>query len=268
MFFNFCIFLKYYINSCYDQIMNFNIRFYLIWTFGLLIFAVIFFVITNYGLKKYTLHNNNINVPNLKGLTLEEVDDTLMSINLNYVIIDSAAFDPNFSRGSVLSHNPISGSKVKPGRKIYLTINPVSVSYVIFPNLINKSLRQSINLLNNSALRVGNLYYQEYFARDVLINSKYDGKIMELNDSLPKFSTVDLYLGDGKVEYIKAPDLTGIKIQDLKKKLNSMSLNLGEVHFNNNDTTSTSVFKQSPEIGDKITLGAFISVWCSDTIVN
>ena len=130
-----------------------------------------------------------------------------------------------------MSHNPISDSKVKPGRKIYLTINPASVSYVIFPNLTNKSLRQSINLLNNGALRVGNLYYQEYFARDVLINSKYDGEIIELNDSLPKFSTVDLYLGDGKVEYIKAPDLTGIKIQDLKKKLNSMSLNLGEVQF-------------------------------------
>ena len=75
----------------------------------MLIFAVIFFVITNYGLKKYTLHNNNINVPNLKGLTLEEVDDTLMSINLNYVIIDSdgdsVTFDNVQERGGITTYS-------------------------------------------------------------------------------------------------------------------------------------------------------------------
>ena len=173
--------------------MKLNYRFLIYLLLASVVFYILFFKIIDISLKRYTLHHEIIHVPSLVGLNLSSTEDTLEKYHLNFIVIDSAAYDPNYERGSVLSHTPKAGLEVKPGRKIYLTVNPLQITYMSFPELKNKSLRQAMSLLKTNAFRVGNLYYIKHFAKDVVRFSKLEDKKLTFNDTLPKFSIIDLY---------------------------------------------------------------------------
>jgi len=227
------------------------------------------FKTVDFCLKQYTLHYQIIRVPSLIGLDLSSAKETLKQHDLDFIIIDSAAYNPDYDRGAILSHTPKSGSEVKPNRKIYLTINPLTVHYIAFPQLINKSLRQSISLLENNAFRIGHLYYVDYFAKDVVRFAKTDNKEVEFNDSLPKFSVIDLYLGNGYEKTVIVPNVIGFKIKQVKRRLNNYSLNLGDINIiDSNDSLSMIIYQQDPQFNTKVTIGSFISVWGKDTVFN
>tara|TARA_B100000674_G_C37852084_1_gene920515 strand:+ start:156 stop:905 length:750 start_codon:yes stop_codon:yes gene_type:complete len=233
--------------------------------------AIVFFLIVktiDFSLKKYTRHNDIILVPSLIGLNLNETEDTLQKMDLQYVILDSAAYNPNYDRGSILSHQPKAHSQVKPGRKIYLTINPITVNYIPLPYLKNKSLRQAISLLENHAFRVGDLHYVDYYAKDVVRFAKVNQKKVNSNDSLPKFTIVDLYMGNGHDQNIVVPNLIDLEYHEIKRKLNYNSLNLGSCVFANNitDTATAIIYKQDPEANIRSELGSYINIWLKDSL--
>ena len=207
-------------------------------------------------------------MPSLVGLALSETQDTLHGMDLNSIIIDSAAYNPNYDRGDVLSHQPTAGSEVKPGRKIYLTINPVTAHYLPLPDLKNKSLRQAISLLDNNAFRVGYLYYIDHYAKDLVRFVKVNSKIVHANDSLPKFTTVDLYLGDGHNKNTTVPDIIGLEFDQITRKLNNHSLNLGEYYMTDSiiDTIHSIIYQQNPLANKKVPLGSYINIWLKDSL--
>ena len=232
---------------------------------------VLFFVILktiDFSLKKYTRHHSIITVPSLLGLDSLSAQDTLDKYNLELIILDSASYNPNYNRGAILAHNPKPNSKVKPGRKIYLTINPLKLNYIPFPDLKNKSLRQAISLLESNAFRVGNLHYVDYFAKDVVRFCKVDRVLVNTYDSLPKFSIVDLYLGDGRLQEIEVPTVLGLEFHEIKRVLNNYSLNVGTCYFDNSvsDTLNSVIYKQEPIFSEKVPLGSYISVWLTDSV--
>ena len=254
--------------------MKLNYKFLIYLFLGLFVFFFLVFKIVDFSLKRYTLHHHIINVPSLVGLSLPSVEDTLEKYNLDFVIIDSAAYNPDYDRGSILSHSPKVGSEVKPERKIYLTINPLTVHYIPFPDLKNKSLRQGINLLENSAFRIGNIYYVDHFAKDVIRQSEVlidsiSSNPVYFNDTLPKFSVINLYLGNGNLENVIVPNLLGLELYTVKSKLNNNSLNLGNAYVDdlNNDTVQI-VYQQDPVANKEIAIGSFINVWAKDTLID
>jgi len=242
---------------------------YLLWLLLFLGFVLlIFFKAIDLGLKKYTRHNNVIYVPSLVGLDLHTTKDTLYNMGLSFKIIDSAAYNPNYDRGDVLSHQPKFGSEVKKGRKIYLTINPVTIHYIPLPDLQDKSLRQAMSLLDNNAFKLGDLYYVDHYAQNLVRYVKSNNNIVKHNDSLPKFTKVDLYLGDGYSEHVLVPDLANINFTQIKQKLNNNSLNLGPVYMDSSivDTALSVVYQQDPIANKKVSLGSYISVWLNRSL--
>ncbi|MBF25391.1 MAG: hypothetical protein CMP49_02590 [Flavobacteriales bacterium] len=248
--------------------MKFNYRF----LFFLVFFLIILFFLTvkliDVTLKNYTRHNTIIKVPSLVGFTLSNVEDTLSKLDLEYVILDSAAYNPNYHRGSILSHDPKAGNQVKPGRKIYLTINPFTVNYIPVPDLANKSLRQGISLLESNAFRVGNLHYIDFYAKNLIRMLKAGDNVVTKGDSLPKFTIIDIYLGDGYIKEVAVPDLSGLELGDIKRKLNNYSLNLGNYYYADsiNDTLNCRIYQQEPLFGEKVPLGSYISIWLNDSL--
>ena len=248
--------------------MKLNYRFFIFLSFFLITLFFLIFKIIDVSLKKYTRHYEIIQVPSLLGLSLSSVEDTLKKINLEFVVLDSAAYNPNYNRGAILSHTPKEGSNVKPERKIYLTINPLTIQYIPLPDLKDKSLRQAMSLLESNAFRVGNLYYVDYFAKDVIRFVKATGNIINKGDSLPKFTIIDMYLGNGQMKTIEVPDIIGLEFQNIKSKLNNYSLNLGEYYFNQiiDDTAAAIIYKQHPIYGEKVPLGSYVSIWLKDSL--
>ena len=248
--------------------MKLRYRFLIYVSFFSLVFCLIAFAIIDLSLKKYPRHHDIIHVPSLVGLSMSSAIDTLIKYDLTFSVIDSAAYNPQYNRGSIISHTPKFGAQVKPGRKIYLTLNPLTIHYTLLPNLNNKSLRHGISLLESHAFRVGDLHYVDYFAKDLIRFLKVDDKIVTESDSLQKFTIIDLYVGNGNEKYVKIPDLTGFKFSQIKRKLNNYSLNIGTSNFDSDiiDTLNSVVYKQDPLFKEQAPLGTYVSVWLKDSI--
>lgn len=229
---------------------------------------IVCFNILDYAFKKYTKHNQIIYVPSLIGLDLKTCQDTLFDLGLYCIVLDSAAYDPNFIRGGVITHDPKPNSVVKPGRKVYLTINPIKIDFIKVPILKDKSFRQASATLENSALRVGQLFYLDDFARDVVKFTSFNNERISVNDTFPKFTLIDLHLGNGYQELVEVPDLKGVVYSQLKAKLNNHSLNVGSCFFQDTleDTLNAVVYDFEPNYKDFVELGASISVWLSDSL--
>ena len=69
----------------------------------------------------YTDHGQQVSVPNLSGMTVEEATTALEDLNLEVLVIDSI-YDKKAKPGTVLEQSPAPEQKVKEGRSVFLTI--------------------------------------------------------------------------------------------------------------------------------------------------
>ncbi len=166
----------------------------------IIILVILIFLLTKW-LNFTTHHDEKIFVPNLSKITLVKVIKTLDSLHLKAVVIDSARFNPNYPKLSVIEQNPYAGDFVKERRKIYLTINPSSYHDIIIPNIFGKTLRLAIIELKNIGLRIGNkpIYIHDK-GKDVVRGLKWGDKNLLNGDKIPKNSLVEFVLGDGQAK--------------------------------------------------------------------
>lgn len=148
-----------------------------------------------------TNHGEEITVPNLSKLTELEVEEKLNTLNLNYQIIDTVDYKPDFPKLTVVLQEPTAGSKVKGGRTIYIKINASTFKLVVLPDLIEKTYRQAIPTLKAVGLQEGEITYVPYLGKDMVLKMMLNGKELKAGAKILKDSKIDLVLGDGKVVF-------------------------------------------------------------------
>jgi len=232
---------------------------------GLSIIATLLVVwIATLFLSFFTNHGQEITVPDLTGLKIEELDDYLGERHLEYEIIDSV-YGSSGKTGTVISQDPYPNSKVKSGRKIYITVIAKLPERTTMPDLKDLTLRQTISVLETYGLKVGKLEYVPDIAKNAILKQKYKGKIIEPGTMIEKRSSIDLVLGKGeKNEEANIPFLLGKTRNEAIKLINEYSLNVGEETFEGgSDTSNARVYKQSPAYSKKgtISLGSSIDVF-------
>ena len=144
-----------------------------------------------------TNHEQKIQVPNLNKMSLTNVETTLKELNLDFLVIDSASYNPKYPKQSVIEQTPESGSFVKEKRKINLTLNPSKYRDITIPDLNGQSKRQAITQLQSIGFKIGKfLYIRDY--KDVIRGLKSNGKKLKSGSKLEKNAVIDLIMGDGK----------------------------------------------------------------------
>ena len=157
----------------------------------------IFIIIIKWWLGFTTNHEQKIQVPNLNKMSLTNVETTLKELNLDFLVIDSASYNPKYPKQSVIEQTPESGSFVKEKRKIYLTLNPSKYRDITIPDLNGQSKRQAITQLQSIGFKIGKfLYIRDY--KDVIRGLKSNGKKLKSGSKLGKNAVIDLIIGDGK----------------------------------------------------------------------
>lgn len=219
-------------------------------------------------LKIYTRHGQRISVPDLSGLTEEEVKTIIEVKELRYEIVDSI-FYRELPRGTVARQNPEPGSRVKQNRRIYLTMNAVNPEKVTMPRVTGVSLRQSRAILENYGLILGKISYKPDIAVNVVLEQNFNDTVAEPGMLIPKGSEIDLVLGNGlSNETTQVPNLTGFNLFIAKKFLADRYLNIGAVIYDNTiqkeeDSVSAVIWRQKPsfEEGNQMQLGANVDIW-------
>ncbi len=160
------------------------------------LFIVVF--ILKWWLGTTTNHNQKIQVPNLHEMSLKEVEKKLEALNLDFIIIDSATYNPAYPKKSVIEQDPEVGDFVKENRKIYLTLNPSKYRDVIIPDLNGRTKRQATTHLQSQGFIVGrDVTYVRDIGKDVVRGLTHKGKRITPGTKLPKKTTINLILGDG-----------------------------------------------------------------------
>ncbi|MFD1614926.1 PASTA domain-containing protein [Gelatiniphilus marinus] len=158
---------------------------------------VVFCFLMLQWLKSSTNHGDFETVPDLKGKSISVAEIELNENNLVMQIQDSANFNPDYPKFSVIEQEPPVGAKVKKNRKIYLTLNPSGYRKVRVPNLLESTLRQAKPTLEALDFKVGKLTYVDNIGKDVVLKMQHKGKTIKAGDMLPKTEKIDLVLGNG-----------------------------------------------------------------------
>lgn len=237
-----------------------------------LLFAIVTFVVliwfVLFVLKIYTRHGQSNPVPDFRGLTISETHKLCKKHKLRFQIVDSV-YLTNYTRGTIVEQNPIPGARVKKQRNVFLILNAFSKEYIKVPNVIGVSFRQAKYLIESNGLQINKLEYERNIADNYVLNQKFKGTKIFPGSEIPKYSSIDLVLGDGfgrKLTYV--PDLTGQKAYDAKGKLIDSYCNLGTIVYDNtintySDSLNAFVWKQFPEFDEnrQNKLGTYVDLW-------
>jgi beta-lactam-binding protein with PASTA domain len=159
---------------------------------------VLFVFILKWWLGFTTNHDQKIQVPDLNRMSLSDVKTKLKDLNLDFIVIDSASYNPNYPNKSVIEQTPEAGDFVKEKRKIYLTLNPSKYRDITIPDLNGRTKRQAMTQLQSIGFKIGKFSYIPDIGKDVVRGLSSNGKKLKSGIKLPKNSVIDLVLGDGK----------------------------------------------------------------------
>ncbi|MDP5157334.1 MAG: PASTA domain-containing protein [Flaviramulus sp.] len=149
-------------------------------------------------LRMTTNHGNFETVPDLKGKSINVAQVELEDNNLVLQIQDSANYNPDYPKFSVIEQDPLAGAKVKEDRKIYITLNPSGYRKIRIPDgLIDKTYRQVKPTLEALGFKIGKITYVDNIGKEMVLKLTYKGTTIETGDKLPKTSVIDLVLGNG-----------------------------------------------------------------------
>ncbi|MEL0457017.1 PASTA domain-containing protein [Flavobacteriaceae bacterium SZ-1-7] len=159
--------------------------------------VVLCFVILKW-LNITTNHGEFETVPDLRGKSIDVAEIELKQNNLVMKIQDSANYNPDYPRFSVIEQEPLAGTKVKEDRKIYITLNPSGYRKIRVPDgLIDQTFRQVKPTLEALGFKVGKISYENNIGKDMVLKLYHEGKRIEAGDKLAKTSKIDLVLGNG-----------------------------------------------------------------------
>jgi len=227
-----------------------------------LVGLTVFFLLIAFGLRQYTRHNEAVLVPELKGLLVNDAVKQLEAMGFRYEV--DSVYQMDARPGLVIEQDPDPQTKVKKHRTLYLTIITRTAPEVAFPDLIEKTFVEAKAMLNNHGLRLGDTVYIPDIARDVVLDVKFGGERLNAGRMIPKGSTIDLVLGDGRgASEVQVPDLIGLTLEQVRFALQGNSLTLGNVNYMGPiiDTAAATVISQTPTPdAPKVSIGTPVNI--------
>jgi beta-lactam-binding protein with PASTA domain len=160
--------------------------------------AVVLLILTLLFLNAYTRHDQNVKVPKLAGLQVEEANAILRSKGLHIEIIDSI-YQKDAVPGAIIEQVPEANSNVKKGRAIYVSIYAKTPQQVALPELVDYSLRQAQALLVSMGFT--QLVIEEVPSEyaGLVMGVEYRGRKLGPNEKVPVGSPLKLIVGNGQL---------------------------------------------------------------------
>ncbi|WP_131539851.1 PASTA domain-containing protein [Pedobacter nototheniae] len=225
-------------------------------------------LIAFFSLRYYTKHGEGLNVPLVKGLSFEQAVAKLKDAGLKYEVDSVYIMDQ--PPGLVIDQDPDANTFVKDNRTIYLTINTAKTPNTKFPDIGFKTLREAVAIIESARLKLGDTTYKPDVSKDVVLQASFGGQPIQVGQSLPVGSRIDLVLGDGRgSEEVDIPQLIGLTVDEAKFSLKGSMLSLGNIIYEGQITDSANavITKQDPMPADsvtKVTIGTRINITLSN----
>ncbi|SDE26195.1 PASTA domain, binds beta-lactams [Dyadobacter soli] len=209
-----------------------------------------------------TNHGEAITVPDLKKKSVAELDDFLGDRDLRYEV--DCTFVTNVPALTIISQYPLPGSKVKEGRKIYVTVVSRTAPLIKMPKLTDMTHRSAQMLLKSVGLEEGNISYVPDMAQNAVLRQLYNGKEILPGQPVAKGTKIDLELGEGLgTAQFEAPSAIGMPLDEAKIAIVGAGLKVGQVMEvpAEEGQAPGSIVRQNPDAGNKVRIGDVIDLW-------
>ena len=215
-------------------------------------------------LDGFTNHGVEVSVPDLSDLTIQQAMAKLDDLNLQYEV-DSVKFTEDYPPFSILEFFPATGSKVKPGRRIFIKSNPSTWRPIELPDLKDKSMRLAKTQLTMRGFVIGDTIYIEDPAKDAVLGVLYQGDTIEAGKMLPRGAKIDLILGRGFNMDMPVPNVEGLSLTEARRILTEQYFDMGQIYYFGSvrDTAVVKVVYQDPPPQDLYDEGLPVSLWLS-----
>ena len=151
-------------------------------------------------LDKYTNHGEKVSVPSVIGKSFREASQTLGNSGFVAIITDST-YRKSAKPGSVLDQTPKSGTLIKSGRIVYLTVNLNGEPLVKMPDLVgNCSFREAEITLKSLGFKLTAPQYVEGADKDQILRIKQGKREVHAGESISRERALTLYVGAGEIE--------------------------------------------------------------------
>lgn len=217
----------------------------------LLVGAVLYLLLSFWLMPAYTQHGVTVTVPDLRGGTAEEASTSLERYQLSAEFIQLRK--PNLPKGVVIEQSPTPESRVKPGRRIYLTVNSGDTTTVVVPNIEAFPIREAQNQLMTNGLLVGLVQADSIpSAHANTITRQEPGPGPRVAAKTP----VDLWFSTGLGDRIvTVPDVTGLTSEDATARLLEDRLRSVVLDHVAADGVEPLIGRQSPPPGTQVREG-------------
>ncbi len=228
-----------------------------------------------------TNHGETISVPDVVGMSPDELSEFLEKRNLRFEVTEDSSYSSEFEPLSVLRQVPKPNTKVKENRKIYVTLNAERPPSVRMPRVEDLSLKSAQMVLKSYDLKLGKIRFvpDDFFG--VILEAKMNGRNVLEGENIEKGSTIDLVVGDGFGNTIfQSPNLIGLEQEEAEVVIIGSGLKVGKVRFTTiaqagfvvrdtagldviefRDVAPGSVQQQYPEAQKILKIGDPIDIW-------
>ncbi len=244
---------------------------------GVCLVLVFFFIY----LPITTNHGETITVPDVRGVTIDELDQFLKERNLRYEVTPDSGFSVQYKPLAVLKQFPMPNSKVKEDRKIYITLNSQSPPLVRMPKLVGGSVKNAQLVLKTYDLALGQIRYVPDLALNYILQQRMDGRELPEGERIPKGSKIDLVVGDGLGQQnLESPDLIGLEEESARFAIVGSGLKIGTISQEKTNVavinelqpdgttiqktmkvSAGQVFSQYPPKGEPMRIGQVVDLW-------
>lgn len=157
---------------------------------------IVVFVLVSFALNVYTRHDEEIIVPNIKGIPSGAAVRKLESMGLR-TTVDDSVYVKALMAGAIYEQSIQPGDKVKEGRLIHLTINSGSAPQLILPDIAdNSSLREATTRLISQGFKLGPVEYMKG-EKDWVYEVKCHGRNIGAGSRVNAEDLITIVVGDG-----------------------------------------------------------------------
>lgn len=213
--------------------------------------GILYLVFDSLIMPSVTRHGDSTQVPDVMNMDLVEADSLLMEAGLQseQIILRK----PNLPMDVIIDQNPRPLSQVKPGRRVYLTINTGDTTTVVVPRVVSYGIRQARNMLMQSNLTVGTVQPDS-------IPSVYEDIVTKqrppAGSRVAPGTVVSLLYGTGLGSTsVIVPDVTGMTPADARQALLDIRLRSIVVDRPAEGRREAQIVSQAPAAGTSVREG-------------
>ncbi|MBR1783946.1 MAG: PASTA domain-containing protein [Bacteroidales bacterium] len=228
--------------------------------------SLVILVLVFQGIRIYARQGQEYELPDMVGTTTAQLTAD-NPIELELVVMDSV-YRPGQEGGVILTQTPKGGTRVKKGRKVYVTTTAFTPEDAVLPELAGLTVRQAVSELLASGLQVGRLKFVDDPYKNNVIDQTCKGKAIYAGQQIERGSVVDLTvgLGDGSGRSV-VPFTLGKTAERARRDILTASLNVGREHYSGVKNKATAVVcRQEPDYTgvSRYPYGTSVELWYID----